>query len=55
MIITDQYKGRTGQYITQGLHTTLDSKENKNRSYPQEGAASLGNMASFYGLVDKIH
>ena len=41
--------------LVQGLNTTLDSKENKNRSYPHEGAASLGNMVSFYGLVDRIH
>ena len=28
--------------LVQGLHTTLDSNENQNRSYPQEGAASVG-------------
>ena len=41
--------------LVQGLHTTLDSKENQSRSYPQDGAVSLGNMVSFYGLVDRIY
>ena len=41
--------------LVQGLHTTLDSNENWNTSYPQEGAAFVGNMVSFYGLVDRIY
>ena len=41
--------------LVQGLHTTLDSKENYSRSYPLDGAAPLGNMVSFYGLVDRIY
>ena len=41
--------------LVQGLHTALDSKENQNRSFLKEGAASLGNIVSFYGLVHRIY
>ena len=41
--------------LVQGFHNTLDSKENWYRIYPQEGAASLGNMISFYGLVNSTY